>query len=88
MIESCTLLTTEANEMMASLHHRMPVILEPQDYDEWLDTSVQKADPLLHLMRPFRGAAMRAFAVSKVVNNARNDERGCVEPLGPHEDVA
>ena len=88
VIESCTLLTTEANEMMASLHHRMPVILEPQDYDEWLDTSVQKADPLLHLMRPFRGAAMRAFAVSKVVNNARNDERGCVEPLGPHEDVA
>jgi putative SOS response-associated peptidase YedK len=81
VIESCTLLTTEANEMMAPLHHRMPVILEPQDYDEWLDPSVQKADPLLHLVRPFSGAAMRSFAVSKVVNNARNDQPDCVEPI-------
>ena len=81
VIESCTLLTSEANAWMAPLHHRMPVILEPQDYDEWLDPSVQKADPLLHLVRPFSGAAMRAFAVSKVVNNARNDQPECVEPI-------
>ena len=81
VIESCTLLTTEANEFMSPLHHRMPVILEPQDYDEWLDSGVQKSDPLLHLRRPFSGAPMRAAAVSKTVNNPRNDDPGCVEPV-------
>ena len=80
VIESCTLLTTEANEFMSPLHHRMPVILEPQDYDEWLDPGVQKSDPLLHLMRPFGGTQMRAVAVSKTVNNPRNDVPSCVEP--------
>ena len=81
VIESCTLLTTEANELMARLHHRMPVILEREDYEEWLDPSVQKADALLHLMRPFSGAEMRAVPVNKVVNNARNEGPGCVEPI-------
>ena len=81
VIESCTLLTTEANDWMESLHHRMPVILEPQDYDEWLDPAVQKSGPLLHLMRPFSGETMRAFPVSKGVNNPRNDGPNCVEPV-------
>lgn len=81
VVESCTLLTVEANQMMAPLHHRMPVILDPQDYDEWLDPIIQKADPLLHLMRPFDGAPMRATPVSKLVNNYRNDELACVEPI-------
>ena len=81
VIESCTLLTTEANELMARLHHRMPVILEREDYEEWLDPSVQKADALLHLMRPFSGEEMRAVPVNKVVNNARNEGPGCVEPI-------
>ncbi len=81
VIESCTLLTTDANEQLAPLHHRMPVILEPQDYDEWLDPTVQKADPLLHLMRPLSGGELCAFPVSKVVNNPRNEEPMCVEPL-------
>jgi putative SOS response-associated peptidase YedK len=81
VIESCTLLTTDANEFLAPLHHRMPVILDPQDYDEWLDPSVQKGDTLLHLMRPFSNEQMRAVAVSRIVNNPRNDEPGCVEPV-------
>lgn len=81
MIESCTLLTTDANEYMAPLHHRMPVILDREDYDEWLDASVQKADTLLHLMRPYEGEDMEAVAVSRTVNNPRNDEPGCVEPV-------
>ena len=81
VIESCTLLTTEANSFMTPLHHRMPVILEPQDFDEWLDPGLQKGDTLLHLMRPFSSAQMRAVAVSRIVNNPRNDEPGCVEPV-------
>lgn len=81
VIESCTLLTTDANVFMAPLHHRMPVILDRQDYDEWLDASVQKADTLLHLMRPYEGGEMEAVAVNRMVNNPRNDEPGCVEPV-------
>ena len=81
VIESCTLLTTDANAFMAPLHHRMPVILDRQDYDEWLDPGVQKGDTLLHLMRPFSGTTLRAVAVNKLVNNPRNDEPTCVEPV-------
>ena len=65
---------------MTPLHDRMPVILDPQDFDEWLDPGLQKGDTLLHLMRPFSSAQMRAVAVSRIVNNPRNDEPGCVEP--------
>ena len=81
-IESCTLLTTSANAFMEPLHHRMPVILERRDYDEWLDPGVQKADSLLHLMRPLEGAPLRAAAVGKVVNNPRNEGPDCVRPAG------
>ncbi len=82
VIESCTLLTTGPNELLASVHNRMPVILEPEDYDEWLDQSVQKADSLLHLMRPCTGAAMQVVPVSTVVNNPRNEDPACVAPIG------
>lgn len=81
-IESCTLLTTEPNDLLTPIHNRMPVILDPADYDEWLDHTVQKADPLLHLLRPFDGAPMQAVPVSTHVNNPRNEDPACVVPLG------
>ncbi len=80
-IESCTILTTEPNDLLAPIHNRMPVILHPDDYDEWLDRTVQKADPLLHLMRSFPGDEMAYTPVSTLVNNARNEDPACVVPL-------
>lgn len=80
-IESCTILTTEPNELLAPIHNRMPVILHPEDYDEWLDRSIQKADPLLHLMRPFPAELMDHRPVSTHVNNPRNEDPACVAPL-------
>lgn len=80
-IESCTILTTEPNELLAPIHNRMPVILHPEDYDEWLDRSIQKADPLLHLMRPFPAELMAHRPVSTHVNNPRNEDPACVAPL-------
>jgi putative SOS response-associated peptidase YedK len=50
-LETCTLLTTEANELLAGYHDRMPVILKPEDYDLWLDADVQSTEQLLPLLR-------------------------------------
>jgi putative SOS response-associated peptidase YedK len=81
VIESCTLLTTAANEMMRLLHDRMPVILNPKDYDLWLDPAVQKREALLPLLRPYDAEAMVAYPVRPVVNSPANDSPLCIEPL-------
>ena len=80
-IESCTILTTDANDLVKAIHNRMPVILHPEDYDEWLSVEVQEADRLRHLLRPFPAEAMTAYPVSTVVNNPRNEDPACVAPL-------
>ncbi len=83
VLETCTLLTTEANELMKPLHHRMPVILDPEDYEMWLhhDEDPIYLSNLRHLMRPFPSEQMSVRAVSTYVNNARNEGPECVEPL-------
>ena len=80
-LETCTILTTEPNELMEPIHNRMPVIIHPEDYDLWLDPTVQIKDPLMHLLRPYEAEEMQAYPVSTVVNNARNESPECVEPL-------
>ena len=82
-LETCTLLTTEANELMEPLHHRMPVILDPEDYEMWLhhDEDPMYLSNLRHLMRPFDSAKMRVRPVSTYVNNARNEGPECIEAL-------
>jgi putative SOS response-associated peptidase YedK len=79
-IESCTLLTTAANEMMRPLHDRMPVILQPDDYALWLDPQETKADQLLPLLRPFPSERMTAYPVSTIVNSPFNEIPACIEP--------
>lgn len=81
-MESFTIITTEANELMKPLHDRMPVILEPQDYDSWLDDAVQEKDDLQPLLRPYLGDDLEAVPVNPIVNNVRNDVRECVERVG------
>ena len=79
-IESACLITTEPNGVMAPIHDRMPVILEPADYDTWLNPGTPL--PILQsLLRPFPGA-MKALRVSTYVNAPRNDGPACVEPVG------
>lgn len=80
VIQSCTLLTTEPNELVAPLHNRMPVILHPADYEEWLHPG---ADPgqLMHLLRPYPAAEMVAYPVSAFVNSPANDGPDCIQPL-------
>ena len=80
-IDSCTILTTEPNEMMADIHNRMPVILAPKDFTQWLDPAVQAADAVRPLLRSFPPAGMKAFPVNTTVNRPSNDTAACIEPL-------
>jgi putative SOS response-associated peptidase YedK len=80
VVESCTILTTEPNELLAPIHNRMPVIVAPQDYSMWLDPGEHPEDGL-HLLRPYQAEAMEAYPVSTTVNNPRNDSRSCIEPI-------
>lgn len=79
-IRTCTIITTEPNELMASLHNRMPVILEPKDYEQWLDPTPQTPANLLPLIQPFSTTKMSAYAVSTLVNKPSNDLAECVVP--------
>lgn len=80
-IETCTLLTTEANKMMSPVHNRMPVILEPKNYDLWLDPQVTQKELLQPLLTPYDSEAMITYPVSTKVNNPRNDSSECVERI-------
>lgn len=80
-LRTCTVLTTEPNELMATLHDRMPVILPPDGVDMWLDPSVTDVDELVGLCRPCPSALLEAWAVSTDVNSVRNDGPHLVEPV-------
>lgn len=77
--ESCTIVTTSANDLTAPLHERMPVILEPVDYDLWLDPAVTDRTRLEPLLATYPSVAMKVEPVDPRVNNVRNDDPGCVE---------
>ncbi len=79
-IETCTILTVSPNELMAPIHNRMPVILEKEDYDVWLQPGNQPEQGK-HLLRPFPAERMATYPVSKLVNSPRNDSPDCIVPL-------
>jgi putative SOS response-associated peptidase YedK len=80
-LDSCTILTTTPNSFMQTIHDRMPVILEPADFDMWLEPGLRPEDSL-HLLRPFPPEKMAAYPVSTFVNSPRNDGPDCIAPLG------
>ncbi len=80
-IKSCTIITTEPNELMSRLHNRMPVILPNSAYAQWLDPSPRKPEDLQHLLVPYPSAAMTAYPVSTLVNSPGNDRAECVVPI-------
>lgn len=80
-IHTATILTTDANDFMAPIHDRMPVILRREDYETWLAPDEQKSDRLLPLLRPFDSSQMAAYAVSTFVNSPANDTPEVIEPV-------
>jgi len=79
-IRTCTIITTEPNELMATLHNRMPVILHPRDHAKWLDASHQTPENLLTLIKPYPADVMSAHPVSTLVNKPENDSPELVVP--------
>ena len=85
-IQSCTIITTEPNDLMAPIHNRMPVILPPDAYDLWLDPA-ERTD-LQDLLVPYSPQEMIAHPVSTLVNNPRNDSSDCLKPAQSPEQGA
>lgn len=77
-LETCTILTTEANALMSNIHDRMPVILPVSVRDQWLDPETSPQD-LKELLIPYQGEGLTAYRVSKRVNNVRYNAPDCIE---------
>lgn len=77
-VESCTIIVTRANALVAPIHDRMPVILAAVDYDAWLDPAAADGQTLL---RSYPAEEMEAFPVSTRVGNVKNDDAGLIEPV-------
>ncbi len=71
-IESCTIVTTEANEVLRPVHDRMPVILHPEEYALWLGGDERQRGLLVELMQPYPAEAMVGYPISPLVNSPRN----------------
>jgi len=80
-LDTFTIITTSANEMIEPIHDRMPVILNPEDEDTWLDPDLDDTETLVDLLKPFPPDRMGAYDVSKTVNSPRNDSPECLEPV-------
>jgi putative SOS response-associated peptidase YedK len=80
VVDSCTLITTEANGVLAAFHDRMPVILSPADYDRWLDRSLQEPAEVTPLLVPCPDDWLDSGPVSTRINNPRNDDPECLIP--------
>jgi putative SOS response-associated peptidase YedK len=78
-VETCAILTTEANEVVRPVHERMPVILALADFGVWLDPRAP-ADQLHTLFRPYPAEMMEAVPVGRYVSNPRNEGPRCLAP--------
>ena len=82
-LESCCIVTTTPAAAVAHVHDRMPVIVEPDDYAEWLDPANQSVERLDRLLVPSPNPGLNARPVSRRVNDARNQGADLVAPIGP-----
>ncbi len=80
LIESCTIVTTNANTLLLPIHDRMPVILPPPNFDAWLDSET-KSEVALGLLRPYDGDDLVAYPISTRVNSVANDDAVIITPL-------
>lgn len=80
-LHTCTIITTEANEFVQPIHHRMPVILPREHLALWLDRSVSDWDQLRPLLNPYPADRMNAYEVSPQVGNVKNNHPGCIKPI-------
>lgn len=80
-LESCTIITTEANEFMQALHHRMPAMLAPEQCGRWLDSETVSMAEAADLLMPLEEDELQAWPVSTRVNNPRNEGAQLLDPV-------
>src|SRR5207302_369101 len=85
-LRTCVIITTEANELLATVHERMPVVLPPSAWDTWLDPGVSHVDTLLGLLKPAASADFVVWPVRRLVNKATNEGPELIEPIAEDED--
>jgi putative SOS response-associated peptidase YedK len=81
LLESFTIITTEPNELMRTIHRRMPVILHREDKENWLDCSATPFDKVQTFLKPIPAELMAVHEVSKRVNNPKYDAPDCSAPV-------
>ena len=82
-IRTCSILTTTPNAVTLAIHDRMPVILDRDSYDLWLDPGMQNVAAISELLKPFDAMLMRCYPVSSRVNHVVNDDEECSRPVEP-----
>jgi len=76
-IKSCSILTTTPNAVTSPVHDRMPVILDPDNYDLWLDPGMNNVEAASELLKPFDARLMRCYPVNTQINQVANDDEEC-----------
>jgi putative SOS response-associated peptidase YedK len=86
-VESFTIITTEPNELVRPIHNRIPVILRPEDEEQWLDASRTAFVKAKSLFKPYPEELMDAHDVSTIINSAKYDSPDCIRTLS-EDDMA
>jgi putative SOS response-associated peptidase YedK len=81
IIESCTILTTTPNTLLADIHDRMPVIVTSDKYDLWLNPEVEDFAAVREILKPYDPSSMRCYPVSPRVNHVQNEDADCAAPI-------
>ena len=79
-LESCSIIVTQANELMKAIHDRMPVILSPDYYDAWMNAKETNTSNLKSLLVPYPSDRMKAYPISNMINSPRNDHSALILP--------
>jgi putative SOS response-associated peptidase YedK len=80
-INSSTIITTDANPLIAEIHNRMPVILKSDHYKIWLSPDPKKEQILMDCLKPYPYKEMEAYEITKLVNSPRNDSSEVIKPV-------
>jgi len=80
-VKTCSILTTTPNAVTSAVHDRMPVILDPDCYDRWLDPGMHEVREVSDMLKPYEARLMRCYPVSSRVNYVANDDEGCSMPV-------
>jgi putative SOS response-associated peptidase YedK len=78
-IASFTILTTDPNEVAATVHNRMPVIVQAKDYERWLDPKIRDTEKIADILRPYPGG-MVTYPISRRINSPKNEGAELIEP--------